>query len=161
MNFVPLLRLQGTEILTFSYYSCQGKMSINPSNELFSPLFERRGRTTPGVLLLTYCVTPASKTPGRLFKNTFLLTGTRENVTDPACVRELVCVSALYVWMSVGLFTCWRRLCARWMHVEEAAQIQTCNSHVRETDSTINSKIKSLTSVRSGDIHLLKWIFVS
>lgn len=58
-------------------------------------LFECWGRPPPGVLLLTYCVTEASKTAGRLFKNTFLLTGTRDNVTVTAWVTQLVCS---YMW---------------------------------------------------------------
>ena len=70
------------------------------------------------------------KDPWKVFKNTFLLTGTRENVTDPACVRELVCVCVcVCVCLSVYKLE-W--VCMRWMHVEEAAQIEIFNSHVWE-----------------------------
>lgn len=40
--------------------------------------------------------------------------------------------------------------------MEEAAEMESCNSHVRVIDSTVNSKRKSLARMCSGDIYLLK-----
>lgn len=124
----------------------------------FISLLKCWGRTTPGVLLLTYCVTAASKTLGWLFKNTFLLTGTRENVTDPACAREQVWVCQ-YVYVNecelVGVHML-ERECVRWMHVEEATQTETCSSHVRGIDRTTKSKGKVINQFTCcGDISLL------
>lgn len=71
MNFALLLCLQGTWVLTFRDYKLSGEGVYYTSALSFISLFKWWGRTTPGVLLLTYWVTPASKTPGRYFKIPF------------------------------------------------------------------------------------------
>lgn len=57
----------------------------------FISLFKCWGRRTPGVLSLNLLCNSSFKDPWKVIIK-YLVSGTRENDTDPVCVRELVCL---------------------------------------------------------------------